>query len=150
MVEKSAEERLDEGLHAAFQKLDKNKDTTLSAVELKEYAHKLGANISEEEFLKAIQSCDEHAPNKSKVSVKLEEILEFGPPLILQLLSFMLFDENNDHFIDKKEFAKMTELLGGDSAPAAVEAKFNSYDANHDGMITFEELLKGMEKESKH
>ena len=59
--------------------------------------------------------------------------------------AFKLFDKDNDGFISKEEFAKISKKLNREQ----VEAVFNKFDKDGDGELSFEEFKKMLNKDKK-
>ena len=59
--------------------------------------------------------------------------------------AFKVFDKDNDGFITKEEFAKISKKLNRDQ----VEAVFNKFDKDGDGVLSFEEFKKMLNKDKK-
>ena len=59
--------------------------------------------------------------------------------------AFKVFDKDNDGFITKEEFAKISKKLNKDQ----VDAVFNKFDKDGDGVLSFEEFKKMLNKDKK-
>lgn len=59
--------------------------------------------------------------------------------------AFKVFDKDNDGFITKEEFAKISKKLNKDQ----VDAVFNKFDKDGDGVLSFEEFRKMLNKDKK-
>ena len=56
--------------------------------------------------------------------------------------AFNIFDKDNDGYITKDEFAKMSKKLNKDQ----IEAVFSKFDKDGDGVLSFEEFKKMLNK----
>ena len=59
--------------------------------------------------------------------------------------AFKVFDKDNDGFITKDEFAKISKKLNRDQ----VNAVFNKFDKDGDGVLSFEEFRRMLNKDKK-
>lgn len=59
--------------------------------------------------------------------------------------AFKLFDKDNDGYITKEEFAKISKKLNKDQ----VEAVFNKFDKDGDGVLSFEEFRSMLQNKDK-
>ena len=59
--------------------------------------------------------------------------------------AFKAFDKNNDGFITKEEFAKISKKLN----KKQVDAVFKKFDKGEDGVLSFEEFQKMLNKNKK-
>ena len=59
--------------------------------------------------------------------------------------AFKVFDKDNDGFITKDEFAKISKKLNRDQ----VNAVFNKFDKDVDGVLSFEEFRRMLNKDKK-
>ena len=59
--------------------------------------------------------------------------------------AFKVFHKDNDGFITKEEFAKISKKLNKDQ----VDAVFNKFDKDGDGVLSFEEFKKMLNKDKK-
>lgn len=59
--------------------------------------------------------------------------------------AFKLFDKDNDGYITKEEFAKISKKLSKDQ----VEAVFNKFDKDGDGVLSFEEFRSMLQNKDK-
>ena len=56
--------------------------------------------------------------------------------------AFKLFDKDNDGFITKEEFSKISKKLNKEQ----IEAVFSKFDKDGDGVLSFEEFKKMLNK----
>ena len=59
--------------------------------------------------------------------------------------AFRLFDKDNDGYITKEEFAKISKKLNREQ----VDAVFNKFDKDGDGVLSFEEFRTMLNKDKK-
>ena len=59
--------------------------------------------------------------------------------------AFKLFDKDNDGYITKEEFGKISKKLSRDQ----VEAVFNKFDKDGDGVLSFEEFRSMLQNKDK-
>ena len=59
--------------------------------------------------------------------------------------AFKSFDKNNDGYITKEEFAKISKKLN----KKQVDAVFKKFDKDEDGVLSFEEFQKMLNKNKK-
>ena len=59
--------------------------------------------------------------------------------------AFKVFDKNNDGYITKEEFAKISKKLD----KKQVDAVFKKFDKDEDGVLSFEEFQKMLNKNKK-
>ena len=71
-----------------------------------------------------------------------------GPkPILISIFlqaerAFKLFDKDNDGYITKQEFQKISKKLNKEQ----IDAVFNKFDKNGDGVLSFEEFRKMLNK----
>ncbi len=54
--------------------------------------------------------------------------------------TFDHFDEDDNGYIDREEFAEIMQALGTDMSEAELNIGFDSVDTNHNGEIDFDEF----------
>ena len=59
--------------------------------------------------------------------------------------AFKLFDKDNDGYITKEEFAKISKKLNREQ----VEAVFNKFDKDGDGVLSFDEFRSMLQNKEK-
>ena len=153
---------LESGLFNIFtDKADKNGNGKISVAEYIQIFSDHGIPISQEEVAKISSLADEddevtkeefmhYAKNSDFFKAQMDKSSANSMAAKEEAIAkaeraFKVFDKDNDGFITKDEFAKISKKLNRDQ----VNAVFNKFDKDGDGVLSFEEFRRMLNKDKK-
>ncbi len=133
------EEEYKTHLQAAFDKMDTDHDGKVNIEELWTFVTSLGRKMTEKECVDIVKTC-----NPTGKDMTFQQVMDKAPLFMRKLLTFIWMDKNGDKMVDFSEFKGMMDfLMGKDAMPDKdMHEAFNKVDLNHDGKVTFDEVLK--------
>ncbi len=101
--------------------------------------------VTKEEFIQYAKHSDFFKAQMDKNSSDGTNLASRQEAIAKAERAFKLFDKDNDGYITKEEFAKISKKLNKDQ----VEAVFAKFDKDGDGNLSFEEFKKMLNKDKK-
>jgi len=162
MVGKSLKDRRhNQAIGDLFDKADKNGNGKISVAEYIQIFSDHGIPISQDEVAKISALADEddevtkeefmhYAKNSDFFKAQMDKSSANSMAAKEEAIAkaeraFKVFDKDNDGFITKDEFAKISKKLNRDQ----VNAVFNKFDKDGDGVLSFEEFRRMLNKDKK-
>lgn len=160
MVGKSLKDRRqNKAIEDLFDRADKNGNGRISVAEYVNIFNEHGIEISQEEVEKVSQLANDdgevtkdefvsYARNSDFFKSQLDKndgdsMASKREAVAKAERAFKLFDKDNDGFITKDEFQKISKKLSREQ----IEAVFSKFDKDGDGVLSFEEFRKMLNKE---
>lgn len=137
-------------LHDAFILFDADHDGRITDMELKNVLNFLSIPASPDEVKKMIADADTDGNGTVEYNEFLLMMRRYSErtancPDAEMLEAFKVFDHNNDSYIDHDEIKRTMHFLGETVTDDDVRAMIKEADADHDGLVDFEEFKKMMQ-----
>jgi calmodulin len=133
----------------AFNLFDKDKDGSISTVELRDIMEALGAHPTERELAEVVNRLDTNKNGKVEFDefVMLFEQNVRNPGVEENLIdAFRMFDKDGNGKINAKEFKEAMTSFGDKLTEDEAEEMISQADLNRDGTIDYKEFVKFMTK----
>ena len=151
----------DDSIKAAFQKFDVNRDGKISCEELRNGLTQSGMRFHDQEITTIFAIADVDGDGE----ISLQEFMELLGAESVQSqnvqsgtvsfksiedvkTAFKKFDVNNDGHLDRNEFGQMMKIASSATSNSQVDTLFRQADADGDGKVDYQELIKHMFPES--
>ncbi|KAM7533769.1 hypothetical protein Aperf_G00000107417 [Anoplocephala perfoliata] len=136
-------------LHDAFVRFDVDHDGRITETELKHVLNFLNVPASPADVKKMIADADADGNGTVEYNEFLLMMNRYSEktaksPDAEMLEAFKVFDHNNDSYIDHDEIKRTMNFLGETVTDDDVRAMIQEADADHDGLVDFEEFKRMM------